>query len=106
MSDIFFNSVLTNFSLRRNWSSNRDILCKGSPGFQQLITFHTVLLFSCYLEWDTLGTPWIGAHKAPLWDFSGKNIGVGCHFLSTTLKIQNHLERNMLVSIAGLKSYF
>ena len=41
---VFFNSVLSNCSLRRNWNNNRDILCKGSPGFLQLITFHTVLI--------------------------------------------------------------
>ena len=27
-------------------------------------------------------TPWTVAHQAPLsWDFSGKNTGMGCHFL-------------------------
>ena len=26
-------------------------------------------------------TPWTVAHQAPLWDFTGKNVGVGCHFL-------------------------
>jgi len=34
-----------------------------------------------------------------LWDFSGKNTGVGCHFLSVTLKIQNHLERSMSLRV-------
>ena len=26
-------------------------------------------------------TPWTVDHQAPLWDFSGKNPGAGCHFL-------------------------
>ena len=26
-------------------------------------------------------TPWRVAHQPPLWDFPGKNTGVGCHFL-------------------------
>ena len=26
-------------------------------------------------------TPWIVVHQAPLWDFPGKNTGVGCPFL-------------------------
>ena len=25
--------------------------------------------------------PWTVAHQPPLWDFPGKNTGVGCHFL-------------------------
>ena len=25
--------------------------------------------------------PWTVAHQAPLWDFPGKNTGMGCHFL-------------------------
>ena len=29
----------------------------------------------------TLGTLWTVARQAPLWDFPGKKIGVGCHFL-------------------------
>ena len=29
----------------------------------------------------TLVTTWTVAHHAPLWDFLGKNTGVGCHFL-------------------------
>ena len=30
----------------------------------------------------TLVNPWTVACQAPLsWDFSGKNIGMGCHFL-------------------------
>ena len=26
-------------------------------------------------------TPWTVAYQAPLWDFPGKNTGVGCHAL-------------------------
>ena len=28
-----------------------------------------------------LVTPWTVAHQTPLWNFLGKNTGVGCHFL-------------------------
>ena len=33
------------------------------------------LLFSCQVVSDSFATPWTA------WYFSGKNIGVGCHFL-------------------------
>ena len=41
---VFFNSVLSNCNLGGNLNNNQDILCKGSPGSPQLITFHTVLI--------------------------------------------------------------
>ena len=65
---MFFNSVLSNCSLRRNWSNNRDILCKGSPGFQQLITFHTVLIVQLL--------PWVG-HSCNYMDWSPQGSSVG-----------------------------
>ena len=43
----------------------------------------TPLLFSCWVMSDSFVTPCTTAHQAPLcpWDFPGKSIGVGCHFL-------------------------
>ena len=43
---------------------------------------HTNLLFSHYTMPATFGIPGIVTHQAPLsMDFSGKDTGVGCHFL-------------------------
>ena len=30
---------------------------------------------------DSFATPWTETHQAPLSDFPGKNIAVGCHFI-------------------------
>ena len=42
-----------------------------------------LLLFSCIVMANSFATRWTVAHQAPLcpWDFPGKSIGVGCHFL-------------------------
>ena len=42
-----------------------------------------LMLCSCWVVSDSFVTPWTTAHQAPLgpWDFPGKSVGVGCHFL-------------------------
>ena len=40
---------------------------------------HTCVHTVCSVVSDSSATPWIVAHL--LWEFSGQNIGVGCHLL-------------------------
>ena len=41
-------------------------------------------------------TPWTVAHQAPLWDFPGKNTGVGCHFLRQGIFLPQGLNPQLL----------
>ena len=46
--------------------------------------FHRCILLSHFSRVRPCATPWTAAHQAPQprpWDSSGKNAGVGCHFL-------------------------
>ena len=38
-------------------------------------------VLNCFSRVQLSVSLWTAAHQAPLWDFPGKNIGVGCHFL-------------------------
>ena len=50
--------------------------------FDSIFKIHAVWLVSCSVVSDSLQRPWTVAHRAPLSvGFSGKNTGVGCHFL-------------------------
>ena len=40
-----------------------------------------MLLLNHAVMFDSFATPWTVTHQAPLWNFPGKNTGVGCHFL-------------------------
>ena len=47
-------------------------------------------------------TLWSVAHQAPLWDFPGKNTGVGCHFLLQGSSPQRNWTHDSCIScIAG-----
>ena len=40
-----------------------------------------LFFFDLSIICNSFVTSWTVAHQAPLWDFPGKNAGVGCHFL-------------------------
>ena len=41
-------------------------------------------------------TPWTVACQSPLWNFLGKNIGVGCHFPLQEIFLTQGLNLNLL----------
>ena len=52
-----------------------------------------LLLLSCFNRVRLCATPWTAAHQAPHpWDSSGKNTGVGCHFLLQCMKVKSESE--------------
>ena len=55
---------------------------QAGTGFQEP-SAAPLMLCSCRVVSDSFVTPWTTAHQAPLcpWDFPGKSVGVGCHFL-------------------------
>ena len=49
-----------------------------------------LLLLSCFSRVRLCATPWTAAHQAPpSLGFSGKNNGVGCHFLLQCMKVKS-----------------
>ena len=56
-----------------------------------------MLLFSCSVVSDSFVTLWIVAHQAPLWDFPGKNTGVGCHFFLQATYVHLNLNLNYAI---------
>ena len=50
-----------------------------------------ILLFSCSVMSDSLGTPWPTRLLCP-WEFPSKNTRVGCHFLLHLDRITNHKD--------------
>ena len=59
-------------------------------------------MYVCVLSHARLfATPWTGAHQAPLWDFPGKNSGVGCHFLLQGIFLTQVSTLHLCVSCIG-----
>ena len=52
-----------------------------------------LLLLSRFSSVRLCATPWTAAHQLPRpWDSSGKNTGVGCHFLLQCMKVKRESE--------------
>ena len=52
-----------------------------------------LLLLSHFSRVRLCATPQMAAHQAPpSWDSSGKNTGVGCHFLLQCMKVKSESE--------------
>ena len=45
------------------------------------VTLHSEWVLSCFSHVWLFSSPWTVTYQAPLWNFPGKNTGVGCHFL-------------------------
>ena len=87
---IFEYGECPNHSISQNYtaSSQKYQLLPTSPPCTVFPTYSggdhpQLLLLRCYVMSDSFATPWTTALQDRLcpWDFPGKNIGVGCHFL-------------------------
>ena len=52
-----------------------------NEGHNSQRSLQSCCVLSHFSRVQLFATPWTIAHQAPLWDFPGKNTGVGCHFL-------------------------
>ena len=67
------------------YSYHRDDLKKRNEVIKLLLHVLLLPLLSHFSPVWLCATPWTVAHQDPLWDFPGKNTGVGCHFLPPAL---------------------
>ena len=70
----------------------------------------TIHLYACMVcrsvMSDSFVAPWTVACQAPLWNFPGKNIGVGCHFLLQGIILTQGLNPCLLCLLYWQRDFF